>query len=335
VRQVVIPGSLTRVPARPPASECVELTGESMGTTWKVNVFAGAHAAPALRAAIEHELALVVQQMSHWEPGSDLSRFNQAPAGTRHVLPGPLFELLLHAQRVSVESGGAYDATMGAVVAAWGFGPDRACQKPGFEPPTKATLDAARARGNWQSLRLDPRDSSAFQPGSLQLDLSAIAKGFAVDQVSRRLVAEGCASHLVEIGGELRGEGVKPAEQPWWVALEPPDAATELDETLIALCDCSVATSGDYRRSFSRGGQRYAHTIDPRSGRPLDNDLAAVTVIADECWRADAHSTALMVLGADAGLAFADRYEVAARFVRRTESGFAESHSRAWAEMLS
>lgn len=335
MRQVVIPGSSTRVPARPSAGECVELTGESMGTTWKVNVFAGALTAPALRTAVEHELALVVQQMSHWEPASDLSRFNRAPAGTRHVLPVPLFELLLQAQRVSVESGGAYDATIGALVAAWGFGPDRACQTPGFEPPAKATLGAARACGNWQSLRLDPRDTSAFQPGGLRLDLSAIAKGFAVDQVSRRLVAEGCLSHLVEIGGELRGEGVKPEEQPWWVALEPPDTSAELDETLIALCDCSVATSGDYRRSFSWGGQRYAHTIDPRSGRPVDNDLAAVTVISEACWRADAHSTALMVLGAEAGLAFADRYDVAARFVRRTGSGFTESHSRTWADMLS
>ncbi|MEO6367877.1 MAG: FAD:protein FMN transferase, partial [Steroidobacteraceae bacterium] len=171
-------------------------------------------------------------------------------------------------------------------------------------------------------------------PGGLELDCSAIAKGLAVDLVSQQLLRYGFSSHLVEIGGELRGTGVKPDAQPWWVALEPPAAGAQMDETVIALCDHAVATSGDYRRTFEQAGQRFAHTIDPRTGRPVDNDLAAVTVISKECWQADAISTALMVMGADDGCAYADRHGIAARFARRTEAGYRETHSRTWDDML-
>jgi thiamine biosynthesis lipoprotein len=287
-----------------------------------------------LRTAIEATLALVVQQMSHWDPASNLSRFNAAAPGTGVTLPDRLFELLVRAQRIAADTGGAYDATAGALVRRWGFGPDRARLDPGFRIPDLADIDAARARGGWQRLLLEPAAHRAWQPGGLALDLSAIAKGFAVDLVSQRLMREGFVSHLVEIGGELRGAGVKPDAQPWWVALEPPEAGAQLDETLIALCDRAIATSGDYRSNYEQGGQRYSHTIDPRTGRPVDNDLASVTVISEECWYADAISTALTVLGADEGMAYADRHDIAARFVRRTETGYRESRSRAWGDML-
>jgi thiamine biosynthesis lipoprotein len=305
-----------------------------MGTTWQVRVHAPAEATRELRSAIEAVLGLVVRQMSHWEPASDLSRFNAAAHGTGITLPEPCFDLLWRAQRIAAETGGAFDATAGALVRRWGFGADRARLNADFRIPDDADVATLQARGGWQRLLLEPAARRAWQPGGLELDFSAIAKGFAVDLVSQRLLREGFAVHLVEIGGELRGAGVKPDAQPWWVALEPPAADALLDETVIALCDRAVATSGDYRRHYEYGGQRFAHTIDPRTGRPVDNDLAAVTVISDECWHADAISTALMVMGADAGCAFADRHDIAARFVRRTENGYRECRSRAWGEML-
>ncbi len=334
MRQVVIPTSLARAPALPPAGECLSLTGESMGTTWQVRVHAPASTTGILRTAIDEALALVVRQMSHWESGSDLSRFNAAPAGTQLTLPDPLFDLLLRAQRISSETAGAYDVTAGALVRRWGFGPDRARLDADFCLPSDAQLQAVRERGGWQRLRLDPATHSAYQPGGLELDLSAIGKGFAVDLVSQRLLEAGFVSHLVEIGGELRGSGLKPDAQPWWVSLEPPAENAALEETLIALCDRAVATSGDYRRSYEQDGRRYSHTIDPRTGKPVDNDLASVTVISEECWHADAISTALTVMGIEQGRAFADRHDIAARFLRRTPSGFSEHRSRAWGDML-
>ncbi len=334
MRQVVIPATLAHAPAIAPAEDCLLLAGESMGTTWQVRVHAPADAAPELRAAIDTTLALVVRQMSHWEPASDLSRFNAAAHGTGITLPDPLFDLLLRAQRIAAETGGAFDATAGALVRRWGFGADRARLNADFRIPDSASTDTLRARGGWQRLLLEPAARRAWQPGGLELDCSAIAKGFAVDLISQRLLGDGFVSHLVEIGGELRGSGVKPDGQPWWVALEPPEAGAQLDETLIALCDHAVATSGDYRRNYEHAGQRFAHTIDPRTGRPVDNDLAVVTVISRECWHADAISTALLVMGADAGCAFADRHGMAARFVRRTEAGYGALHTRTWDDML-
>jgi FAD:protein FMN transferase len=272
--------------------------------------------------------------MSHWEPTSDLSRFNAAAADTLVALPDPLFDLLLRAQRIAVDTEGAYDPALGAIVRRWGFGPDRARFDGAFRIPDDDEINTLRGRAGQQRLQLEPETHRAYQPGGLHLDLSAIAKGFAVDLVSRRLLREGHGCHLVEIGGELRGAGVKPDAQPWWVAIEPPVADALPDETFIALCDHAVATSGDYRRNFSIAGRQYAHTIDPRSARPVDNDVAAVTVISEECWHADAISTALFVMGAAEGLALADRHQLAARFICRSESGFRPRCSNAWGEML-
>ncbi|MEO6184972.1 MAG: FAD:protein FMN transferase, partial [Steroidobacteraceae bacterium] len=205
MRQVVIPTALARAPAVPPAEDCLLLAGESMGTTWQVQVHAPADAAPNLRVAIDTTLALVVRQMSHWEPASDLSRFNAATRGTGITLPEPFFDLLLLAQRIAADTGGAFDATAGALVRRWGFGADRARFDPDFRVPDRAETDALRARGGWQRLLLEPAAHRAWQPGGLELDCSAIAKGLAVDLVSQQLLRYGFSSHLVEIGGELRG----------------------------------------------------------------------------------------------------------------------------------
>ena len=334
MRQVVIPATFARTPALARPGERRQLAGETMGTTWQVCLYGSAEVAAAARASVEQILRLVVRQMSHWEPGSDLSRFNAAAPGTPVALPEPLFGLLQRAQRIAALSEGAFDPAAGALVRRWGFGPDRARLDPGFRIPDAAEIATLRDRGGWQRLRFEPVTRQVVQPGGLELDLSAIAKGYAVDLVSERLTRDGCASHLVEIGGELRGAGLKPDAQPWWVALEQPVADAGLDETLIALCDRAVATSGSHRRWFERSGRRYAHTLDPRKGSPVDDELVSATVISDECWHADAMSTALMAMGAARGLDFAEAQGLAARLVRRSSGSYREHCSRAWREML-
>jgi thiamine biosynthesis lipoprotein len=138
----------------------------------------------------------------------------------------------------------------------------------------------------------------------------------------------------VEVGGELRGCGLKPDGQPWWVQLEEPDPASPGRGTVLALHGLSVATSGDYRRWFEHGGRRYSHTIDPRNGLPIRHGLACVTVVHASCMSADAWSTALGVLGPEAGPALANRLGLAARFVVRREAHFEERTSAAFDRLL-
>ncbi|QBE67388.1 FAD:protein FMN transferase [Pseudoduganella lutea] len=307
-----------------------------MGTTWSARVAqpdAASHVSPRLSSdlqdGLQAQLDEVVAQMSHWDPDSSLGRFNRAPAGTWQVLPPAFFHVLAYALDVCRDSGGACDPCAGALVNLWGFGPVNRYDEPGFVAPTpeqaRAALPAAR-------VLLDPVSRSALQPGGVQLDLSAIAKGYGVDCLARWLEEQGIRDYLVEVGGELRGAGVKPDGQPWWVALEGVDGAPDGEEGIVAaLHGLAVATSGDYRRYFLHDGRRHAHTIDPRTGAPVDHGTASVTVVAASCMACDAWSTALTVLGPVDGLALAERRGIAARFVVRIADGFVEhlsSHMR-------
>lgn len=320
------------------------LHGRTMGTTWSVKLVADATRwLPPLQKAIQDQLDLVVAQMSTWEPTSNLSRFNAANAGAWHTLPEEFFSVLSYALQVARESDGAYDPTAGALVNLWGFGPTQPYSDAAFATPAADALQAARARCGWQSIELDATSRRARQPGGVYLDLSAIAKGFGVDQVARYLLLQGIDSFLVEVGGELRGEGVKPDGQPWWVALEQPlpdtlvsvaaSSSAEM-ETVAALYGWSIATSGDYRRYFEADDKRYSHTIDPRSGEPIQHGLASVTVLHRDCMAADAWSTALGVMGAVEGLAYADRLGLCALFLKRDEGCFTEHLSIPLAALL-
>lgn len=320
-----------------PAARLLRLGGETMGTTWSVIC-----AVPptidvrGVNHGIRAELDEIVAQMSNWLADSDISRFNSAAAGTWHVLPEACFAVLRQALEVARDSGGAYDPSAGPLVDLWGFGPGgrRA------ELPATRDVEWARGRCGWTRLELDVEGRRALQPGGVSLDLCAIAKGYAVDAVSRYLSAQDIHHHLVEIGGELRGRGVKPDGLPWWVELETPPAAPGVgaaaatDPIVVALHGLSVATSGDYRRYFDDDGRRYAHTVDPRTGYPAGHALASVTVVHAECMMADALSTALTVLGPQAGLHYAGQRQIAARFLVRTPDGFEETLTPAFAAML-
>lgn len=335
MQRVLVPLSLGAVPPVPvAASHLCWRQGETMGTTWSVAWAASPSAADqdTLDAGIRAVLAEVVAQMSNWDEASDVSRFNRAAPGSWQVLPADCFTVLKTALQVARDSGGAFDPSAGPLVDLWGFGsaPRRA------QAPALAALEQARAQCAWQRIAIDEAGSRVQQPGGIRLDFCAIAKGFGVDAVSRYLSGQGIDSHLVEIGGELRGHGVKPDGMPWWVALEtPPGGGATGHETLVALHGLSVATSGDYRRYFDSGGQRYAHTLDPRTGYPASHALASVTVLHPQCMMADALSTALTVLGPEAGMVFARRHALAARFLIRRSDGFDERLSPAFEAMLS
>jgi thiamine biosynthesis lipoprotein len=325
-RAVLIPLDLN--PAVPPPGSCVHaFGGDSMGTTWSARVAAGALS--GLQPALQAELDAVVAQMSHWDRDSLLSRFNRAPAGTWVALPPEFCAVMDYALWAMDVSGGAYDPAAGALVNLWGFGPARRYDHAGFyAPDAEAIARVRRAR-----VELDRAGRRLLQPGGALLDLSSIAKGFAVDRLALCLERHGLHHYLVEVGGELRGAGVKPDGHPWWVEIEAmPDAGSV--QAIVALHGLSIATSGDYRQYFTQDGRRVSHTLDPRTGRPIANGVASVTVLAPTCMAADALSTALAVLGPVDGLAFAERRALAARFLVRRAGALEEIRSPAWTALL-
>jgi len=329
-RRVLLPPAIS---AETPMAEgrVHDFRGETMGTTWSARVVLGADA-PWLQQGLQQQLDAVVAEMSHWEPDSDLGRFNRSGAGTWHTLPEAFFTVLAYAMNVSRLSGGACDPCAGELVNLWGFGPARRYNEPGFEPPSGQQVAYARERLAMREVELDRPRRRAFQPGGIQLDLSAVAKGYGVDALALWLEGQGIHHYLVEVGGELRGAGFKPDGQPWWVSLEAPAAGVA--DIAVALHGLAVATSGDYRRYFMRDERRFAHTIDTRTGAPIANNVASVTVVHEQAMAADAWSTALTVLGAQAGLALAEQQGLAARFLLREGDVLREAMSSRFRQML-
>jgi thiamine biosynthesis lipoprotein len=334
MRRVLVP--LTISPILPALASTVwDAAGASMGTTWSARVVCDVAARAGLHARLQRELDQVVAEMSHWEADSDLGRYNRAPAGSWQRLPENFFHVLAYALDVADSSAGAYDPCAGALVNIWGFGPQQRYDQVGFYAPPPAAIDALLARADRQRVQLDRAERRLLQPGGVELDLSSVAKGFAVDQLARCLDALGLHHYLVEVGGELRGAGVKPDGSPWWVTLEGVPDSVGATPTVVALHGLAVATSGDYRRFHTHAGWRASHTLDPRTGYPIRNDVASVTVIHADCMAADALSTALSVLGAQAGLAYAEQHGLAARFLVRAGAGeLTETMSSAFGAML-
>lgn len=326
--RVLIPVDV-RAPTRPPGERLETLGGESMGTTWRVRYVAPPGlTGEAAGAAVQAELEAVIALFSPWEPSSEVSRFNTAPAGMWAVSTA-FWSLLDAAMDIADETNGAVDPTLGALVDLWGFGPPGPIET----PPSDEAVEAARAVSGWQGLRMNREHRGVMQMGGMRLDFSAIAKGHAVDRVSERLSALGATSHLVEIGGELKGVGVKPDAQPWWVEIEAaPDSPAP--RTVAALLDMAVATSGDYRRAFEHDGQTYAHTINGATGRPAGPGLAAVSVFHASAMRADALATALFVMGPVEGPGYAEAVGLAAHFTERTPLGLVERITPAWRAMM-
>ena len=329
-RAVLIPLDLD--PAMPPPGSRVHtFAGASMGTTWSARV--AMSRSDDLRPALQAELDAVVAQMSHWDSGSLLSRYNRAPAGTWIALPAQFFDVMDYALWAMEASGGAYDPAAGALVDLWGFGPARRHDHAGFYAPDAQAVARAQAQRARARVELDRERRRLLQPGGAVLDLSSIAKGHAVDRLALCLESSGLHHYVVEVGGELRGAGVKPDGQPWWIEIEGvPDAAAA--QAVVALHGLAIATSGDYRQYFTQGRRRVSHTLDPRTGRPIAHDVASVTVLAPTCTAADALSTVLTVLGPVDGLAFAARHALAARFLVRRAEALDEIRTPAWKALL-
>ena len=288
------------------------VSGQTMGTRYSARFFVeGVHEAlvdGALFAAVDS----VDRQMSTWKPDSDLARLNAAPVGQWVEVPPEWAVVLAEALRIGRASGGAFEIAVGNLVNDWGFGPVKPRERP---QPGVATASVGHAAID--SLEFDEAGDYVRKLAPVSLDLSGIAKGFGVDELARCLERFGITSYLVGLDGELRARGRKPDGEPWTIAVERPNYVQRDVMGILELSDVAVATSGDYRHWIEQHGSRVSHTMDPRTGEPLRNRLASVTVLASNCMEADAWATALMVMGEDVGRTFACAHGQEALFVIR------------------
>ncbi len=304
------------------------ISGETMGTTWSVKLVdlpSGA-TLTSVREDIELLLETINRQMSTYRPDSDISRFNQAEAGSWHALPADFWRVIRYSLQLAEDTGGAFDPTVGPLVNLWGFGPDPKRN----EPPAAAELAAIQARVGYQRLSWREADQVLLQPGDAYVDLSAVAKGYAVDKVADLLLGIGVENLLVEIGGELRAHGVKPAGQSWKVAIEKPLPGVREVAHIVAMNDMAIATSGDYRNYFQAGERRYSHIIDPRTGHPVSHHVVSVSVLHPRCAEADALATALTVMGVEEGMVWAEARQLAVLFMVQSGSTVEEHVSSAF-----
>jgi len=288
------------------APEVVKISGSKFGTSYHITIVADQPAPADLAEQIDAALDVVDLSMSTYKSESELSLFNRLPA-TETVAASPeLWTVLQTSRQVWQQSAGAFDPTVGPLVDLWGFGP----QMTNDRIPSDDEIAKALASIGYQYLVLNSDEQTISKALPLRLDLSAVAKGYAVDQVADLLEMLALPDYLVEVGGEMRVSGLNSKGQPWRIAIETPDAMGQVDN-IIALESAAIATSGDYRNYFEKDGKRYSHSIDPRTGRPIEHRLASVTVVADRCIDADAWATAFLVMGDEAALEIANQQSIA------------------------
>ncbi|SFH66001.1 FAD:protein FMN transferase [Modicisalibacter xianhensis] len=304
--------------------------GPVFGTGYHVTLYADLdeESYAEIDAGIQAELERVDALMSTYRDDSELSRLNRYPVGVPFFLSPPTAEVIGESLRIARLSNDAFDVTVGPAVNLWGFGPEGRPER----VPDAAALADALSRVDVHALQLDGETLVKTKP--VYVDLSGIAKGYATDQVADYLASWGVEDYLVEIGGEIRTHGEKPDGTPWRIAVEKPISSERSVQQIIDLGNAGVATSGDYRNYFESDGIRYSHTIDPRTGKPITNRVASVTVITERCMTADALATAFTVMGAEAGLALAERENIPVYFIVRSDDGFDTRMSPAFERYL-
>ncbi len=297
--------------------QLVGFDGSTMGTSYSLRWVAKDDRQVAeIQQAVEERLALINQQMSTYIPESEISRFNALRSGEMPV-SAELANLIQRSQSLSQQTGGAFDITVGPLVNLWGFGPEGRV----VSAPSSDRIESLRARVGYQKLGVSLNPPLLTKATNLQVDLSAIAKGYAVDQLASLLVVRGINNYLVEIGGELKLSGNKPSGESWRIAIEAPLTAERSAHQVLPVTNIAMATSGDYRNYFEEKGIRYSHTIDPTNGAPIKHALVSVTVLHSSCADADALATALMVMGDKKGVEFAERHDMAAYFLIKAQEG--------------
>lgn len=287
-----------------------------MGTDYRITVvMAGPGDEQQLETEIVAQLEAVNSSMSNWLPDSEISQFNRLSENETLTLSGPLLTVMEEAMAISRMSKGAFDITTARAIRLWGFGKDGAVS----QEPSAQQLQSMRQSVGVDKLVLTGNTLSKTHSDT-EVNLSAIAKGFAIDQIAQMLESKDLTNYLINVGGELRARGHNVNQQRWKVAIEKPQVLGGVQE-VIELRDLAIATSGDYRNYLLINGNKYSHTIDPRTLRPVLHRIALVSVLSERASTADAWATAFMAMGEETAIDFAEQHGLAAYFVLRAENG--------------
>jgi len=312
----------------------ISFAGQTMGTTYHIKVLADKNTAidnESLKNEIDQRLTQIDHKMSTYKDDSELSRFNQFTPQQWMLISPELMCVVNCGQKLSATTNGAFDITIGNLVNLWGFGPTINSTV----IPSTETINQLQQNIGYNKLKLQQSPPALFKENnSLYVDLSAIAKGYAVDAIAETIESNHINNFIVEIGGEIITRGHKTQELPWVVGVETPVVNERIIEKKLHLNGVAMATSGDYRNYFEQDGIRYSHTIDPRTGYPIKHQLASVTVIADNCMLADGLATAFMVMGPVRALAYAQKNNIAIFMLIKHGIGFRETNSSAFNKYL-
>lgn len=305
------------------------LEGRTMGTFYTVKIAEelSEDAQMQIQKTIDTVLHNVNQSLNRYDPASEISRFNKYRSTDAFQVSKDLLEVTKTADFIYRRSEGAFDPTIARLVSLWGFGEDGE-----IDPPQEAELEAAMQHMGFDKIIIEDKTLSKSDP-LLQLDYSAIAKGYGVDRLMESLNGQGYRNVLVEIGGEVRVSGTRHGKL-WRIGIADPDKHEReysVSETALNLQDMACATSGDYQQFYIFEGERYSHLIDPKTGRPINHEVTSVTVIAGTCMLADAAATAAIVLGKDRGMAFVESLPgVEAYFIYHDGNALQSAQSSDW-----
>lgn len=295
-------------------SDTIRLSGQTMGTTWSVVMHPNSDGADAnnLKQLLQMRLDQINRLMSTYDPASEISRFNNQTSTDWFTISEDTAQVIELSLDISSLTDGAFDISVGPLVELWGFG----AMERGKKIPSEDQVSKHLARVGYENIQLrrEPATISKQVP-ELRIDLSAVAKGYAVDALAEILEQQGISNYLLEVGGELQISGHRGDGLPWQIAIEKPLEGVREVATIFPLTNTGLATSGNYRNFYMEDGQRYSHTIDPVSGKPTRHRLASVTVLDQTCARADALATALLVLGEEKGRQLCEKNHIAAYFL--------------------
>ena len=291
-----------------------------MGTTYSVKAVDHSNRITDedLRGAVETALQSVNAALSNWDPASGVSRFNATATTAPIAVSQPLFKVARAAEDVRLASEGRFDVALGPLIEAWGFGSGGST---GAAPSDAAIRAALAQTGQGGAMTFGDGTLQKAHPGNA-LFLSAIGKGYGVDQVASAVRGLGIDDFMVEIGGDLYAAGRNADGLPWQIGVETPNPLGGGVQQVVGLKGHGMATSGDYRNYFEVDGQRYSHILDAETGRPVTHKTASATVVTENAMLADAWATAMLVLGSVKGIEIAARHDLAVFFVDRTEDGF-------------
>jgi len=304
-----------------------KLEGAAQGTTYHISYWSQKPTNSAeIKSSIENEFAAIDKTLSNYRNDSDIETFNQTENTDSHPVDAEIVSLVRIAKTVYEASQGCYDLTVKPLFDLWGFKGDT------LTIPSDVAIHENLSNVGMDKLEIFDDNHLRKKLPMIKVDLGSIAQGYSVERISKLLEQKGVQQYMVEIGGELKTQGVKPDGTAWRIALERPLPGQKVMHKIITMPKeqpLAVMTSGTYRHYFDDHGKRYSHILDARNGRPVIHNLVSVTVLNSNPTLADAWSTALLCLGQQDGLKAANTANIAALFIEQQGDNLNESQSDA------